>query len=157
MSQKLVRSLLISGGLLLILILIIAVNNMILIQGPYFKQLSDDQRIHRQLMQQLRSTDGELLGRYALNEVTYISRVSLYGENWIYWYDAEGNVRAVLRRSQIDEQAALEAARQCCSYAGNEISYGWINDRPALVLEDSRQEILLDAESLELLLRYEKR
>ena len=109
MSQKLVRSLLISGGLLLILILIIAVNNMILIQGPYFKQLSDDQRIHRQLMQQLRSTDGELLGRYALNEVTYISRVSLYGENWIYWYDAEGNVRAVLRRSQIDEQGKFRS------------------------------------------------
>lgn len=150
------RASLICAAMLAALILILYLNSVIFVQGPYFKDYSEDQKYHQAMMKEYRSPEGELLNRYALSEITYISRLSQYGENWIFWYDQQLNLKARLRESGLDISGAVEKARQCCAFEGTQVSYGWKGDRPAFLLEDAQREILLDAETLELLMNFEK-
>ena len=76
MNSKRVRSLLLSAALLFVLFLSWFIGRSIFVQGPYIKDRSADLRLHRQLMEAMRAPAGELVNRYALNEVTYISRVT---------------------------------------------------------------------------------
>ena len=87
MNSKRVRSLLLSAALLFVLFLSWFIGRSIFVQGPYIKDRSADLRLHRQLMEAMRAPAGELVNRYALNEVTYISRVTSLSKQWIVWYD----------------------------------------------------------------------
>ena len=149
MNSKRFRSLLLSAALLFVLFLSWFIGRSIFVQGPYIKDRSADLRLHRQLMEAMRASAGELLNRYALNEVTYISRVTSLSKQWIVWYDDQLNIKAQIDEAQIDaEQNGIAAL---------EIQFGWVKERPAVIVEDQNRELMLDAATLEKLMLYEKR
>ena len=99
---------------------------------------------------------GELVNRYALNEVTYISRVTSLSKQWIVWYDDQLNIKAQMEEAQIDAAQALAIGEQN-GIAASAIQFGWVKDRPAIIVEDQNRELALDAATLEKLMLYEKR
>lgn len=104
----------------------------------------------------MRASAGELLNRYALNEVTYISRVTSLSKQWIVWYDDQLNIKAQIDEAQIDADQALAIGEQN-GIAALEIQFGWVKERPAVIVEDQNRELMLDAATLEKLMLYEKR
>ena len=156
MNSKRVRSLLLSAALLFVLFLSWFIGRSIFVQGPDIKDRSADLRLHRQLMEAMRAPAGELVNRYALNEVTYISRVTSLSRQWIVWYDDQLNIKAQMEEAQIDAAQALAIGEQN-GIAASAIQFGWVKDRPAIIVEDQNRELALDAATLEKLMLYEKR
>ena len=107
-------------------------------------------------MEAMRAPAGELVNRYALNEVTYISRVTSLSRQWIVWYDDQLNIKAQMEEAQIDAAQALAIGEQN-GIAASAIQFGWVKDRPAIIVEDQNRELALDAATLEKLMLYEKR
>ena len=156
MNSRRVKSLLLSGALTVILFLCIFISSAIFVQGPYIKDRSADLRLHRQLMESMRAQEGERVGRYALNEVTYISRVTSLSKRWLVWYDDQLTIKAQIEEAQIDSAQALAIGEQN-GIRKAQIQFGWVKDRPAVILEDAGRELALDAQTLEKLMLYEKR
>ena len=150
MNSRRVKSLLLSGALTVILFLCIFISSAIFVQGPYIKDRSADLRLHRQLMESMRAQEGEWVGRYALNEVTSLSK------RWLVWYDDQLTIKAQIEEAQIDSAQALAIGEQN-GIRKAQIQFGWVKDRPAVILEDAGRELALDAQTLEKLMLYEKR
>ena len=104
----------------------------------------------------MRAQEGEWVGRYALNEVTYISRVTSLSKRWLVWYDDQLTIKAQIEEAQIDSAQALAIGEQN-GIQQAQIQFGWVQDRPAVILEDAGRELALDAQTLEKLMLYEKR
>lgn len=144
-------------GLVVALLLIIQFNAFIFVQGPNYKDLDDDKKIHSQLLQQVNATEGTLLNRYALNEVTYISEGKISGARWLFWYDQDLNIKQRRRVDSWDENSAKQAGEKLGWNSKGSLNFGWINSKPAVLLTDEKREILLDFDTLECLMNYEKR
>ena len=156
MKQNMRKSVFLTLILVGILILILLVNSMIFVQGPYLKERDIFYQAHQNVMEQLRAKDGKLLNRYSLNEVTYVSRIRSLSRDWIVWYDETGKIREQIAVSEIDSEGALSVAYEH-GIDNDRMNYGWIDGRPALVFEDKDRELLLDARSLKVLMDFEKR
>lgn len=61
-----------------------------------------------------------------------------------------------MEEAQIDAAQALAIGEQN-GIAASAIQFGWVKDRPAIIVEDQNRELALDAATLEKLMLYEKR
>ena len=156
MKQKMGRTVAVTVVLIVILILVMLLNSMVFVQGPYLREKDLFYRAHEQVMEQMRAREGELVNRYVLDEITYISKIRSLSRDWIVWYDEQGKVKEQVDVTSIDVERALEIAHQM-GIDNDKVSYGWINERPALLFEDRDREILLDVKTLDVLLNFEKR
>ena len=156
MKQNRGRSAAVSVILIACLLLILLLNSMIFVQGPYLREKDYFYQAHQKVMEQMRSREGELLNRYALSEVTYISRIHSLSRDWIVWYDQQGKIREQIPVEEIDYEGALNKAHQL-GVDTEKTEYGWIGNRAALLYEDKNREVLLDAKTLDLLMDFEKR
>ncbi len=124
--------------------------------GPYLKTYSEEQKITRQMMKLVEAEEFQFLNRYQLNETVYVAQVRYQGKEWIIWYDRELNLLAQRELSSFKEEEVQKAAKEL-GLTDWTFSLGWFHEQPAIVLENSQTEILLDYDSLEVVLTYRKK
>ncbi len=151
MKKKMISALITAFLIFTILLLIVLfISNYFL--GVYYKNIAENNLIHDKLVTQLDAKESAFLNEYHLTETTYIS---LIDEEYI-WYNQEV---AILARREEDSYDELAIRLQCEQLLTTncEIEYGYYKEKPMIVIENEDKEILLDYDTLEVMLIYEKK
>lgn len=147
MKEKL-RSLLISTILIFILFFVLWVGYVGFIGGPARAYEHEDQLYLETMLdqQQYRGAEAELLNRFSLDTVYYITRVTQGSESFIVWFNKDFSSIEEVDDDSLER--ALPAAGRYAMDISN-VSWGVYKDELVYVLKKEGHELFLDRENLE--------
>ncbi len=124
--------------------------------GVYLKTVDDNIQIQDKMLESLQVEEAQFINKYSLSEITYISLIVEDEKTSYVWYNELGEVLIKLDQNIYNEE---DAFKKCSDYEvmNCEVEIGYYQDEPMIVLNGSNKEVLLQFETYELKLVYDKR
>ncbi len=155
MKKRLI-SLLITAFLIFSLLFIWYMINTKYFLGSYYKNRYEDSKIVEQMMNKLLIKNYEFINTHSMEELVYIVEVMENDAENIVWFNKDLMLLARKPLSSYNEKMILSKATEL-NVADAEIKLGFYNNNPVIVLVTKQNEIILNYDTLEVVLIFNKK
>jgi uncharacterized protein YpmB len=153
--QPKLKSILLSGSLVMILLIMLLSILMTFISGPLEKEHRDQVRAFAKISTDYRISNPKYLYKSSFDSVSYIGEGEYEGEKIYFACDTKGQVLERIAHTKIDPLAALAFASKSLTFESPRVQIAFYKGKFVVDVIEQKRETLLDIEKYSVILTVE--
>lgn len=153
--QPKLKSFLLSGSLVMILLIVLLSILMIFISGPVEKERRDQIRAFAKISADYKISNPKYLYKSSFDSVSFIGEGDYEGEKIYFACDSKGQILDRIVRTKIDPVAALAFASKSMTFDRPRVQIAYYKGKFVVDIIEKKRETLLDIEKYSVILTVE--